>query len=96
MIKNRELPESAVQYWTSFDLTLREHLAGRLPFSAVSRVAANVIEQKKIQRIIPKFANCPTDRSLFSWHSSSEEASDLGAKVTDKIISHCLGQTGKK
>lgn len=85
-VKNRPIPEGFVSYWTSLDLALKEHLAGRMESSAVSSVLEALKNEPKLKRIIPKFADCPTSAVVWEWQLTtmfSAEAMELGRKLTD-------------
>jgi hypothetical protein len=94
VVKGRTLPASVIPYWSSFDLTLRENLAGRLPFSAVTRVARKILSHQKLKEIMPSFAFCPTDLSLWDWQKETAAAPEA-AQISDKIVTYCLSRSGK-
>jgi phosphatidate phosphatase APP1 len=84
IVKDRKIPETLTRYWTTFDLALKEHMAGRMDNESVSAVADNLLRETKLSRIIPKFANCPTDSVVWEWQLStmfSVEALELSSKL---------------
>lgn len=94
VVKGKELPSTSTAYFTTFDLALKERLAGRLSYESVAKVAEKILSQPKFQRIIPGFAVCPTDASAWSWQQSTE-AAELAKKISDNIVSSCRGRKGK-
>lgn len=84
VINNRTIP-AGVKYWTSFDLFLREFLAGRMSPSWVEKGLEMILKEKENDKIIPSFAHCPTDPIVWSWHQDSDyavEALSLGMKIS--------------
>lgn len=86
MVKDRKIPESFTRYWTSLDLALKEHLAGRLDNTAVGQVIEPLLKETKLTMIIPKFAHCPTTSVVWEWQLStmfSVEALELSRKLNE-------------
>ncbi len=86
MVKNRKIPEAFTRYWTSLDLALQEHMAGRMDNEGVSGVAKPLLSETKLSMIIPKFANCPTSSVVWEWQLStmfSAEAMELSRKLNE-------------
>lgn len=83
-VKDRAIPDSFTKYWTSFDLALKEHIAGRIDATGVSAVMEPMLAETKLTMIIPKFANCPTSAVVWEWQLStmfSAEALELSSKL---------------
>lgn len=86
MVKNRPIPESFTPYWTSMDLALKEHMAGRLDSNSVIEIINALMSEAKLTRIIPKFANCPTSAVVWQWQHSTvfmKEAMELSNKLNE-------------
>lgn len=85
-VKDRKIPGNFTRYWTSLDLALKEHIAGRMDNEGVSGVAASLLSEKKLSLIIPKFAHCPTSSVVWEWQLAtmfSTEAMELSRKLND-------------
>lgn len=83
-VENREIPAGFTKYWTSLDLALKEHLAGRLSETSVLAVIEPLLKETKLKRIFPKFAHCPTSAVMWEWQLStlfSAEAQELSGKL---------------
>lgn len=94
IVRNREVPAGMTRYWTSFDLALREFLAGRMALPSVKKVGESLLQASKLSRIFPKFAHCPSDASIFEWQLQTiflQEAQEL----TEKLKQYCLARGGK-
>lgn len=94
MVKDRPIPENFTRYWTSLDLALKEHMAGRLDSDSVSEIIQTLMNESKLSRIIPKFANCPTSAVVWEWQQSTifmKEALELSSKLNE----FCLLSGGK-
>ena len=91
VINGRDLPEGVVKYWTTFDLFLREHSAGRMLPAWVGMGAELVLLEKKNQMIIPDFAKCPTNPAVFAWQLGTEFRK-LALEVSLKMTKYCLSR----
>jgi phosphatidate phosphatase APP1 len=67
VIKNREVPRSAIKYWTAFDLSLKEFMAGRMLKSWVDQSVQVLMDETKKKLIFPKFADCPKTPTVWAW-----------------------------
>ncbi|MGE3609952.1 MAG: phosphatase domain-containing protein [Bacteriovoracaceae bacterium] len=67
VIKGRKLPEKSTPYWTSYDLYLREYIAGRMPRSQVEAAAEKMLTDLDMKLVIPGFANCPKTPAVWLW-----------------------------
>lgn len=86
VIKNRPIP-SGLQYWTSFDLFLREFVSGRMTAGWVEQGLKTVLAEKDFQKIVPDFAHCPKGDVVWNWQTGTmyaEEAFILSAKIMKK------------
>ena len=84
-VLNREIREGTTQYWTSFDLTLREVLANRMSVRAVSESLKSLLAEAKMRSIFPKFAHCPSELTAWEWQIQTifiKEAQELSRKLT--------------
>ena len=83
VIKNRKI-ESGYQYWTSFDLFLREFVSGRMTPGWLEHGYKTVFAERDFQKIIPGFAHCPKLDSVWSWQLGTmyaEEAMVLAKNI---------------
>lgn len=88
VIKGRPLPESAIPHFTSFDVAVLEYEAGRMHQDAVMRIYETLMNEKKLQRIIPGFALCPQDER--PWESLKNSAfSEEASQISEKIVNYC-------
>lgn len=88
VIKGRPLPDSAIPHFTSFDVAVLEYEAGRMKQDSVMRIFEILMEEKKLQRIIPGFALCPQDES--PWKSLENSAfSEEASQISEKIVNYC-------
>ncbi len=90
VIRNRPLPEGEglETYYTAADLALREFLAGRMDLESTSRIFERLILDESLFNVIPGFAHCPSESTIWDWQLGtvfSEEAS----RLVDRIIQHC-------
>lgn len=84
-VLNRDVREGTTQYWTSFDLTLREVLANRMSVKAVSESLKSLLAEAKMRFIFPKFAHCPSELTAWEWQIQTifiKEAQELSRKLT--------------
>lgn len=88
VVQNRSIPSSVIPYLTSFDLALRENMAGRMSEAAVAKVAKEVMNPEEPESVFPDFAFCPNDKSLWDWQEKSNLA-ELAKEVTAKMIQIC-------
>ena len=89
VINGRPIADSATKYWTSFDLALREFVAGRMDIAGVDRVARAVLDSPKLSYIIPRFAECPSQENAFQWQMQTIFVKEA-AEVTQKLNKHCV------
>ena len=57
IVKNRAISAEHTRYWTTLDLALREHIAGRMEPEGVEKVLSSLSSETKLKRIFPKFAD---------------------------------------
>lgn len=85
VVKAREIPETVTPYWTSFDLAMREHLAGRMSDGWVEQIWNKLMLEPKFRYIFPKKADCPASTDVWEWQMATvfqPEAFSLGAKLS--------------
>ncbi len=85
-VKNRKIPGDFTRYWTSLDLVLKEHIAGRLDATAVGSVISALSKESRLSRIIPNFADCPTSAVVWEWQQSTifmNESLELSRKLNE-------------
>lgn len=87
VIKNRKI-ESGIQYWTSFDLFLREFVAGRMTPGWVEHGLKTLSSEKDFKKIIPGFANCPKADQVWSWQWGTMYAEEA-ASLTNVVLKNC-------
>lgn len=88
VIKNRPIPETMIPHWSSFELAVREYEAGRMKKESVHKISEVILNETRMERIIPGFAHCPKDLARWDWTRGtlfSEEA----IKVSEKIVNYC-------
>ncbi len=88
-VNGRAISSDAVLYWTSFDLFLREHVAGRMDGQDIELVAEKLTNAKDMRLIFPNKAQCPKTPMVYAWQLQTpfqQEALDLGYK----FVKFCL------
>lgn len=95
MVKDRPIPETFTRYWTSLDLALKEHMAGRLGSDSVIEIISSMNNEGKLSRIIPKFAHCPTSAVVWEWQQATVFMKEA-MEVTSKLNEFCLRTGGKR
>lgn len=88
VIKGKSLPESAIPYWTSFEVAVREYEAGRMNQESVFRVFDSVVNESNKERIIPGFAHCPEDKTLWKWMKDSLFSHEA-SQISEMIVNYC-------
>jgi hypothetical protein len=86
-IKNRQIP-SGHKYWTTFDLFLREFTAERMSPGWLEKGIEILLQERELTKIVPLFAHCPTEVSIWTWQLSSIY-SEEAAKMMSKITTYC-------
>ncbi|HXH31511.1 MAG TPA: phosphatase domain-containing protein [Bacteriovoracaceae bacterium] len=88
VVKGKKLPASVTPYFTAADLAMRENLAGRMGPEGVMRVAEQVLEEPKMDRIFPGFAQCPRDPQGWNWVAASSWK-PVSDQMVAKINKYC-------
>lgn len=91
IVKNRSVPATAIKYFTTLDLAIREHQAGRLAEQQVSDVINSIFNARELESVFPEFSFCPTelaDDALLTEASYAADASLLNNKLTE----YCLNE----
>ena len=87
VIKNREIP-TGTKYWTTLDLFLREYMAGRMSPGWLEKGLQVLSNEKDMEKIMPRFAHCPTNGAVWSWQAASDYALEAQG-ISKKIASYC-------
>lgn len=87
VIKNRAIP-AGVPYWTSFDLFLREFVAGRMTPGWVEQGLKTLLAEKNPEKIIPDFAHCPKADQVWSWQWGTMYAEEA-VTLTSRLLENC-------
>ncbi len=92
-VVNREVPAGVTSFFTPYDIAVSEYKKGRLNYDQVEIVANSIINTKikKMYRVIPKYAYCPTEVLEFNY-LVPEDLEILTAAVNMKIIAYCLAR----
>jgi phosphatidate phosphatase APP1 len=91
-IKGRKLPSSAFKYWTSFDLFLKEYVAGRMSTAWVDQAAEKMLTEKEMELVFPDFARCPLTPEIWLWQLRSLFARESFA-LAKKFNLYCLSRS---
>lgn len=95
VVNGREIPQNVTPYWTSFDLVLREFIAGRMNADLVEPLANKFMKEESLEFVFPKKAECPDSSQTWNWQIQTvfqQEANDL----IRKFVSFCQQrQSGK-
>lgn len=84
-LKNKK---SLTTYYTSFDLFLREYVAGRMSYSWVKTALDKLIKEVRTEYIFPKKAKCPTTYHVWKWQYETDFSNDARALV-QKLTAAC-------
>ncbi len=85
VVNGRKLSQNVINYWTSFDLFLREFESFRMEAQSVEMIFDKLLNQENMNFIFPKKASCPTSSSVWEWQTRTifmQEASKLIEKFT--------------
>lgn len=58
-IRGRELPAESIGFFTAFDIACHEYAQGRLSNEAVLMIGKEILDAKKLSRILPSFSLLP-------------------------------------
>lgn len=89
VVNGRPITKDVTTYWTSFDLFLRESIAGRMDVRAVERGISVLQNEKELELIFPKKAQCPKTPTVYSWQIQSSYQQEA-LKLTYKFVKFCL------
>jgi hypothetical protein len=87
-VKDEKLPSTVVGFYTAFEIAATEYSKDRLSYGQVEDVAKDVLRGRKMYRLIPNYAHCPTKREQFT-PVLNEELKTLETKVQSKVIEYC-------
>lgn len=90
VINNRKIP-AGTKYWTTFDLMLREFVAGRMRPAWVEKAADVILAEDDQEKVIPGFAHCPKTPAVFTWQVGTIFAAEA-AKVGKRVLAHCISE----
>lgn len=88
IVKNREVPASAIKYYTTFELAVKENQAGRMAAEDVKKVAESILSVGDFESVFPEFAFCPTELSTYSSLVESDFAEEA-TMVTGALTRYC-------
>jgi hypothetical protein len=88
-IKARSITLEAIPYYTSFDLFMREHLAGRMIPGWIEFAIDRMLKETNMEMIFPKEAQCPTNHLVWEWQLASMYMQESRA-ITKKLTTFCL------
>lgn len=89
VLNGRAITSDATPYWTSFDLFLREEIAGRMDPSWVERGIKVLTNENQMNLVFPKKAQCPKSPFVYSWQIQSQYQQEA-LKLTYKFVKFCL------
>jgi len=95
LIMNREVPSTVTPYITSFDIALNEYKEQRMNLSQVENLGLEILEAEDFEKVIPKYAYCPTDNKYWSKFKFSELKNMIDS-ISAKIISFCQNRELKQ
>lgn len=88
-VNGRAISSDAVLYWTSFDLFLRELIAGRMSATGVEAVAAKLANEKDLAFVFPRKAQCPKTPMVYAWQMQTPFQQE-SMKLSYKFVKFCL------
>lgn len=88
VINNRDIPKTQTKYWLTSDVFLREYNAGRMPMAAVTYGFEQLLNEEKLEMIVPHFAHCPKTPIAWSWQVLTPFAFEAN-KLVKKVTRHC-------
>lgn len=91
VINGRQLPKSSIRYWTTYDLFLREYMAGRMSKSWAEEASQLMLKEENLKLIFPDFAACPKTPEIWLWQLRSLFALEA-ASVMKKLNLYCLSR----
>lgn len=88
VINNRSVARSQTRFWLTTDLFVREYNAGRMPLAAVTYGFEQLLNEEKMEMLIPGFAHCPKTPLVWSWQVLTPFASEANTLVK-RVTKHC-------
>lgn len=89
VVQDRKIPNSQIPYWTTYDLFLREYLAGRMQKSHVKMAAEKLLTDVDMKFVIPGFADCPKTPMVWLWQLPTIFFSE-SRELSKKLNRYCL------
>ena len=90
-VNGRAIPSDAVLYWTTFDISLRELIAGRMDPEGVDQVTNTLTNETKMTHIFPKNAQCPKTPMVYAWQLQTAHQQEA-LKLSYKFVKFCLAR----
>jgi len=87
-VTNKKVSAGSFKYYTAFEIAAGEYLVRRMEFSEVNAIAKEILLEKNMSKIIPRFAHCPTKMDEFTKLPFGKVQA-LGVLVQTKIIGYC-------
>ncbi len=91
LVHNRPVPATSQTFFTAYELSVKENLAGRLSKGSVRHVAKAMLASGDYKCLFPKFAYCPRDAVYYAWLNDTEfkeEATPLIESMIDYCKNH--------
>lgn len=89
IVNGRSITADAIPYWTSFDLFLREQMAGRMTSVWVERGIQKLSQEADLSYVFPKKAQCPKTPVVYAWQIQSHYQQEA-LELTYKFVKFCL------
>jgi len=86
-IEEKNIPASAMKYYTAFDIAVNEYIEGRLTVGEVANVGRAILDTQLVENIFPAYASCPTELNMCP--ASVTEISDLCTRVKSHLQELC-------
>lgn len=88
VVNQRPVPESVQLYYTSYELAVKEHIAGRLPREAITKIAEIFMNEKDLESVFPDFAVCPKFKTSYAWLNETQ-FSEEAEPIVEKLVQYC-------
>lgn len=86
-VKGNKIPESAIKYFTVYEIALHEYKAGRMNYFEVRDIGEGLLG-RKMKKLFPKFTVCP-ERFAPGQFPEFKELKELTEMVKNKIANYC-------